>query len=188
MNKIILLDIDNTLLIPQNIFIYYSKDGVEKKLTPEDYADIIVTMDDKKYYDYVEFRDNTIIRKSIETAKPLWENINIAKKYIDAGYQVGFLTARGQEPLIKDIMPKWLMEKTDRHIKINTSYTHAVNDLDKKYIGYNDSTKKLEVIKSYSKMGTFDEIIFMDDNAHTMGIINDWVKENGIKNIKTILV
>jgi len=188
MNKLLLLDIDNTLLIPQNIFIYYRKDGIDKKLTPEEYAGIIVSVDDKKYYDYIEFNDNAIIRNSIKTAKPLWENINIAKKYIAEGYQIGILTARGQEPLIKEIIPKWLLEKTEMHIKINLSHIHAINDVDKKYAGYTDSDKKMEVIKNYNRLGDFDEIIFMDDNSHTTGIINEWVTKNNIKNIKTILV
>ena len=56
---ILLLDIDDTLLKAQNIFIWRKlpTDKEEVKLTPDQYSKESVTAETKPHYDYREFRD-----------------------------------------------------------------------------------------------------------------------------------
>ena len=56
---LLLLDIDETLLVPDNIYIYRKlpTDKREVSLTPAEYAKETVTPETKKYYDYREFKN-----------------------------------------------------------------------------------------------------------------------------------
>ena len=52
---ILFLDIDNTLLHPRNIYIYFN-DGVNKAMyTPEEYNEINPTREQKKNFDFSDF-------------------------------------------------------------------------------------------------------------------------------------
>ena len=71
--NILFLDIDDTLLKAQNIFIYSNKDGLNQTYTPEEYALLNVKQEEKFHYDYSDFRDPEIIRNSILTSIPIVE-------------------------------------------------------------------------------------------------------------------
>lgn len=189
MNNLFLLDIDNTLLIPKNIFIYYHKDGVDKKYTPEEYAKIDVTKDEKKYFDYNDFRNAEIIKKSIETSIPLKKNLEIVKKYIEDGWKIGILTARGQQDIIKDTMEKWLEQQLHCNIPYLKEEVYAVNDETIDYPGYSDATKKLNVIKNIISNNKYDNLCVIDDNKYSIDIINKNNENLPVnKHVKTIYV
>ena len=176
--NLFLLDIDNTLLEPQNIFIYYKNESVEKIYTPGEYAELDVTDDTKKYYDYKDFSDEKKIKESIETSIPLSNNLDIIDNIIKSdNYEVGILTARGKEDLISDIMPKWLRThlKTD-NLSIKREFIYAISDKGKQYDGCTDSERKLLVLKKLVETNKYN-ITFIDDNLHTMTLIHKYNKK-----------
>ena len=176
-NNIFLLDIDNTLLIPQNIYIYYEKDDIKIKYNPEEYAKLNVTTENKKYYDYCDFRDVNAIRNSIQTSLPLKHNLEIVDEFIKNGWNLGLLTARGQERLISRITPRWLKQYLkNKHPEIKRENVHAVNDEYKIYDGYTDPEKKLLVLKSYVESGKYGRVAFIDDNLYTINLIKKYNK------------
>ncbi len=176
-NNILFLDIDNTLLIPQNIYIYYEKDDIKIKYNPEEYAKLNVTKENKKYYDYSDFRDTIAIRNSINTSFPLKHNLELIDEFIKNGWHLGILTARGQERLISRITPRWLKQNLKtKHSEIKRENIHAVNDEYKIYDGYTDPEKKLLVLKSHIESEKYGKIGFIDDNLFTINLIKKYNK------------
>jgi hypothetical protein len=188
--NIIFLDIDNTLLVPQNIYIYYKRGEIKKTYTPEEYAALNVKTEDKKWYDYSDFRDAKIIRNSIETSMPLEKNLEIVDEFIKNNYELGILTARGQENLIAHIMPKWLKRNVNNKFKkIKRENIHAINDITGKYMGVTDGEKKLSVLIEHVESKKYDNIVFIDDNKYTIDLINEYNKTvKRSKRIQTIFV
>lgn len=180
MNNILFLDIDDTLLIPQNIYIYYQKDDKNIKYTPHEYSLINVSKEDKKYYNYVDFRDHYKIKKSIETSIPIEKTLEIVNFFVSKDYELGILTARGQEDLIGEIIPIWLKKYLNYDFILKRENIYAVNDKNIKYEGITDSQKKLNVLNKYKK---YDNIYYIDDNIHTINLI----KKNN-KKVETIFV
>ena len=175
--SILFLDIDDTLLKAQNIFIYYSKDGINKSYTPEEYAGLNVQYTDKKYYDYSDFSNPEIIRNSILTAKPLTENLLDIDEFVSRGFDLGILTARGQEDVIAEIMPNWLNNNLkNKFPKICRENIYGTGDLIKKYPGITDGERKLNVLKQYIESGKYETIYFMDDNVFTIELIRKYNK------------
>ena len=175
--SILFLDIDDTLLKAQNIFIYYSKDGVNKTYTPEEYATLNVQYDDKKYYDYSDFSNPEIIRNSILTAKPLTANLLDVDNFILEGFELGILTARGQEDVIAKIMPSWLNNNLkNKFPKIRRENIYGTGDKIKKYPGITDGERKLNVLKTYIESGKYKNIVFIDDNLFTIELIRKYNK------------
>lgn len=189
-NNIIFLDIDNTLLVPQNLYIYYSRNGINQTFTPEEYAKLDIRVEDKKYYDYSDFRNPKIIKNSIETSKPIKKTLNIVDRFVLSKFDLGILTARGQENLISKIMPKWLKQNLKYNFKkIKRENIHGVNDFNIKYKGINDPEKKLNVLKEHIKSGKYDNIFFIDDNKYTIDLIRQYNKRTRKnKRIHAILV
>ena len=76
MSKILFLDIDDTLLIGDNIYIYIEKNGVKKKITTHEYSNLTLT-NLKGKIDYSEFDDPIKIENSIIYGKPLYKNLKL---------------------------------------------------------------------------------------------------------------
>ena len=187
-NNLLFLDIDNTLLVPQNIFIYYEKDGIKERLTPEEYAVRNITKENKKYYDYKDFNDKESIRKSIETSIPLYDNLEIIDEFVKYDWELGILTARGQERLIARVTPKWIDGKLkNKYPEIKRDNIYAINDKCKKYEGVTDPEKKLLVLKKYVESNDYDRIAFIDDNSFTIDLIKKY-NESLKKDKKIILI
>ncbi len=187
-NNILFLDIDNTLLIPQNIYIYYEKDDIKIKYNPEEYAKLNVTTENKQHYDYSDFRNVSVIRNSIKTSFPLKHNLEIIDEFIKHGWNLGILTARGQERLISRITPRWLKKYLkNKYPEIKRENIHAINDEYKIYDGYTDPEKKLLVLKSYVESEKYGRIAFIDDNLFTINSIKKYNKSLP-KNKKIILI
>jgi len=169
-NSLILLDIDETLLKPSNIYIYRKlpSDKKEIALTPSQYTKEKVTVETKKYFDYREFRNADSIANSIKTGIPIIPNLKIMDEYIKKGWKVGILTARGMENVIFKSMQAFLKFRDKKGNlknigdKLIRNLVYAINDDDKHYAGENDFEKKATIIKNLSKK--FNRIIFIDDD------------------------
>tara|TARA_Y100001973_G_C5184982_1_gene327243 strand:- start:1253 stop:1912 length:660 start_codon:yes stop_codon:yes gene_type:complete len=172
-NKLILLDVDDTILKPSQIYIYRAlpTDNTEVKLTPAEYAEEDVTDETKKYYDYRDFLDPQKIKRSISTAEPIVANLQIMDDLLRRGYKVGILTARSSEDFVYRGLKDWLMFRNKKGdlIPIGDSLERenvfAVNDTKRVQglKGTTDYEKKAEVVKSL--LDVYDEILFIDDDT-----------------------
>lgn len=190
---IIVLDIDDTLLTAQNIFIHkLLPDGKVIKLTPEQYAK---DPDSKKKNDpssgikfsYEEFRDPKKVKNSIVTGIPIIKNLRIMDSYIKAGYQIAILTARGLEDVVYKALNKFLMFRdADGELKavknmLARNMVNAINDEAKVYKGTTDFEKKAIVIKELSK--SYDYVKFLDDDEKNITAVKG-LKLNNVQAIK----
>lgn len=169
---ILFLDIDDTLLTAKGIHIHRTSkhpDG-EAKFTPAEYAKLHITAKDKDkgYYDYREFRNGKIVKKSIKDGDEIPSNIKLAKAYRNEGWEIGILTARGMEDVIIDSITEFLKK---RHINVNNKLVHAINTDGNKYSGNTDYEKKLNVLKKYKELGY--DLAFLDDDIKNIKIVRD---------------
>ena len=112
--NLLLLDVDYTLVIPDNIYIIRKNDdGTETKLNPEEYAKEPVTEKNHGQYDFREFRDPERVYNSIKTGIPLIPNLKIVDEYIKNGWKIGILTARGMEDVVFHALKDWLQLPKD---------------------------------------------------------------------------
>jgi len=184
---LLLLDIDDTLLKANNIFIHRKlpTDKSVVKLTPDQYAKEKVTPETKKYYSYEEFRDPKIVEKSIISGTPIWRNLRIMDDHIKAGWEIGILTARGLESVIDSALRKWLMFRNSDSVLVSLkndlkrNLINAVNDEVKIYKGKTDYEKKVNVIKDYLKKG-FDKIKFLDDDMKNIKAVREMAKKENL--------
>jgi len=183
--SLLLLDVDDTLLKANNIFIYRKlpSDKKEVKLTPEQYSKEKVTSETKKYYDYRDFRNADKVARSITTGIPIVSNLKIMDNYINNGWKIGILTARGMEDLIFKSLKQWLKFKNkkgkleDIGNRLIRDLVSAIGDDTKHYQGKTDFDKKANVIKRLAKQ--YDRIVFVDDDKKNI----EAVKNLGLKNV-----
>ena len=174
--NLLLLDVDYTLVIPDNIFIIRKNDdGTETKLNPEEYAKEPVTTDKQKRYDFREFRDPERVYNSIKTGLPLIPNLKIVDEYIKNGWKIGILTARGMEDVVFHALKDWLQFR-DRTgnlqnvgDKLVRDLVHAVNDDSKHYAGKTDFEKKANVVKKLAS--EYDRIVLLDDDEKNLNAV-----------------
>jgi len=181
-NKLLLLDIDDTIVKAKNIYIYKNVNGKEIKLTPEEYAKEDTNSKNANTYDFREFKDAERVSNSIKTGSPIISVLKYMDRMISKGYDVGILTARGMEDTIRDTLKGWLMYKRRgelRNIGSKLKEVFAINDQIKSYDGATDFEKKANVIKNLSKQ--YDKIIFVDDDMKNINA----VKKLNIDNVKS---
>ncbi len=176
LNRLILLDVDDTLLSPQDIFIYRQlpTDDEEVALTPHEYSKEMVTPETRPYYDYRDFDDIDTIKNSIITGKPIVANLEIMDDLLTRGYKLGILTARGMEDTVFEGLKEFLMYKNKQGELVNIGdrlsrdLVFAINDIErvKDLEGTTDFEKKSEVIKTL--LDSFDQIIFVDDDMQNI--------------------
>ena len=169
LKRILLLDIDDTLLTANNIFIIKKFPGEkEVKLTPVQYSKEHPTAETKKYYSYEEFRNPEKVSSSIISGTSIQKNIEKAKKYYENNWELGILTARGMEDsvysAINTFLPKVGLPKIKR------SLVFAVND-DKGYEGKTDFEKKKLVMKALKSK--YQMIKLLDDDDKNINAVND---------------
>lgn len=189
-NSLLLLDIDDTLVKAQNIYIdKIYPNGKKEKLTPEQYAKENVKEEKAKgiKYDFEEFHNPDIVAKSILTGIPIIPNLQMVDNYIKNGWKIGILTARGLENVVSNTLKEWLKFKNEKGDlqsigdKLIRGLVHAINDDNKHYEGENDFDKKKNVIAKLAKK--YDRIVFLDDDKKNIKAVKDWIKENNIKNV-----
>ena len=171
--NILFLDIDYTLLIPQNVYVYYTEKGIEKTMDCLTFSSLNLKGDEKMKYDLRDFRDPIPVKNSIVTSIPLEVNLKIIEEYAKEGWILGILTARGCEDIIAETILEWLKEHLPNFKEIKRENIYAVND-EKNYIGNGSSQKKLFILKDLIKKNYFNKIAFIDDNHHTLEIIEDF--------------
>ena len=118
-SRIFFLDIDDTLLTANNIFIYFKENLSNSnfiKLTPNEYKKYALKYP-KYHFDFCDFDNPFIISESIIQSTPILHNLEIVKEHIKKGWDLGILTARGEEDTIKRIIPIWL--KNQLQMKFN---------------------------------------------------------------------
>ncbi len=188
-NSAIILDIDKTLVVPKNIFIYRKlpTDKKEIALTPEQYAKETVSSNTKKFYDYRDFRNADAVARSITTGIPIVSNLKIMDNYVNKGWKIGVLTARGMEDVIHKTMKEWLKYRDKKGNlqgvgdKLVRNIVNAVNDDSKSYTGTTDFEKKANVMRGLAKK--FDRIIYIDDDTANVKAVKKMLRDEKIKNV-----
>lgn len=185
-NKLLLLDIDDTIVKAQNIYIYKKTEDGEKALTPDEFAREDVKSDND--YDFRDFRDAEKVANSIKSGKPITKVLQYMDRMISKGYRIGILTARGMENTIQDTLQSWLMYKKKgkmRNIGNKLKEVFAVNDAVKQYQGANSFEKKANVMKDLAKR--YDKVVFIDDDEKNIRAVNNLHLSNvQAKNVKDI--
>jgi hypothetical protein len=171
-NRLLVLDVDDTLLKPSGVYIYRKlpSDEEEVALTPYEYGLESVTPETKEFYDYRDFINLEKTRKSIEQAEPIVANLSVMDDYLKMGHQIAILTARSNEDLVYESLKKWLMYKNRKGDlipigdRLSRENVYAVNDsyrmstLDAE----TDYEKKSEIMAKLVEM--YDEVVFIDDD------------------------
>lgn len=171
-NRLILLDVDDTLLKPTGVYIYRNlpSDPQEVVLTPYEYGLEVVTPETKKYYDYRDFIDPVKTQRSIEKAEPIVANLSVMDDYLKLGHQIGILTARANEDIVFDGLKQFLMYKDSKGNlvpigdRLSRENVYAINDSNrvKTLEAETDYEKKAEVVEKL--LNVYDEIVFIDDD------------------------
>lgn len=190
-NSLLLLDIDKTLVEPRNIFIYRNHPSDEKEvaLTPQEFAkdSLAHEAENKKYYDFREFRDPYKVAESIKTGIPLIENLKIMDSYIKNGWEIGILTARGLENVVSNTMREWLKFRDlsgsgklrSAAAKLSRNLIFAINDDSKSYQGFSDFDRKANVIKDLAEK--YDRVFFLDDDLKNVEAVNSMAEKEGLQ-------
>jgi len=187
---IVIADIDDTMIKAEagDIGIWKLKDGKETRLSTDDFAKDPDKDDPKVKFDYREFNDPEKVRDSIINGTPLLKNLKIIDNYLSKGFDFAFLTARGSEDVIKEVMTSFLKDRDkDGHLKhigdkFNKTLSFAVSD--EKYCeildGIKDFDRKAKVIKTIAEM--YDNVAFIDDDIRNLVA----VKNLHLPNVKII--
>jgi hypothetical protein len=188
MSNILFLDIDYTLLIPQNVYVYYTVKGVEKTMDCLTFSSLNLKGEEKMKYDLRDFRDPIPVKNSIVSSIPLEVNLKIIEEYVKEGWILGILTARSCEDIIAETIIEWLKEHLSNFKEIKRENIYAISDEKKLYSGDGSSERKLFVLKDLVEKKHFNKIALIDDNHHTLEIIEDFNKIlDKNKRIKLIL-
>lgn len=197
-NSLLLLDIDKTLVEPRNIYIYrkHPNDNQEVRLTPEEFAKdpLAKDSDNKKYYDFREFRDPEKVAESIKTGLPIVSNLKLMDNYINNGWKIGVLTARGLEDVVASTMKQWLQFRDLANggklrtaaAKLSRNLIFAINDDSRVYKGFSDFDRKANVILNLAN--DYDRVWLLDDDEKNIKAVNRLAEKKGMKNkIKAML-
>jgi len=196
-NSLLLLDIDKTLVEPKNIYIYrnHPTDTKEVRLTPEEFAKdpLAHKAENKKYYDFREFRDPDKVASSIKTGLPLVSNLQIMDNYIKNGWTIGILTARGMEEVVANTMREWLKFRSapdgklrSAAAKLSRELVFAINSDNKTYEGFSDFDRKANVIKNLTNQ--YDRVFLLDDDKKNVDAVNHMAQKEGLQNkVKAML-
>ena len=188
---IIVFDIDDTILKvnPAQIRIYKTIPGEnEIALTTDEFARDKDAEDPLKrnWFDYRDFKDPLKVYNSIISGTPLIKNLKIMDDYIKAGYDFCFLTARSCEDTVKRALKVFLkFRDEDGALKelgdiFKETFSHAINDSEKKYPGKSDAEKKALVLTKLCKQ--YDKVVFVDDDTKNVRA----AKNLNISNLKVI--
>ena len=151
-NKILIFDIDDTLIY-SNATINVMKDGkVVKVLTSVEYNDYLKK--DGEYFDFSNFDSLLLLREANMT--PYWETL---KREYEKGTHIAILTARSRPTMIK----KFFLEK-GIDIKDDLIFCCGYSKFPwKGTIQY----KKTKVIEYLTLLG-YNTLVFFDDNLYNL--------------------
>lgn len=164
-NKIILFDLDDTLIHTTAEINVLKAGKVIKKLTNAEFNDY--KLKPGETFDFVEFDDPKILAGSKFTK--YWDTL---KREYKKGTHVGILTARSDCSMIK----KFLL---DNGIRIKDELIMAVGDL-KLGLSGSIQDKKAEAISILASVG-YDTFIFFDDNEGNLKAAKELESKYNIK-------
>jgi phosphoglycolate phosphatase-like HAD superfamily hydrolase len=171
-NKIILFDIDDTLIKSDaKIYVLNEYNQIIKKLTPAEYNTYVCS--DGEHFGYDEF-DNEKILNEAKLTKFWNEMIHLYNK----GYHIGIVTARED----KEMLIRFFLQ---HGIDINRHLIFAVGGEDCKFKGRIQDRKR-QVIEHLSARG-YKNFCFYDDNEKILNEVAKMRDRIGV-NIKTIKV
>ena len=184
---IIFLDLDDTCL-KDNVSRIYRKLPTDKKeipLTTGQFAKENVLPENKKYYDFRDFRDNKVVYNAIAKSPRLVKNLKAIDSFVRGGYEIGILTARGCENTIyKAVKDSFkFRDKNGKLIKANIkrSNVYAVNDESKHYPAKTDYDNKKEILKKYAHSDRYDYVYFIDDDNKNIKALKELKKNLPLK-------
>jgi phosphoglycolate phosphatase-like HAD superfamily hydrolase len=173
-DKIIIFDIDNTLVVAKDIFIHLKEKATGKdvkKFTPEQYDGMTKDQKNKlleggKYeFDFREFRDPKKIYDSIIAGTPKIPVLKVLDRHVKAGWHVGVVTARGAEDSVRDAIRDWLKTNVGGKLvsvpNLKRENVHAINDDAKRaagvYKGYNKNPSLEKFLAKYKVVKFVDD-------------------------------
>ena len=201
---LVVFDTDDTLVKanPNVIKVYKSINGKEIALSTAQFAtdkDKAAMGKNVKMYNTTadapatgiafsirEFRDPKKVYDSIVKGTPILANLRLMDNYVQKGWHVSFLTARGLEGTVAKALSNFLRTKNQsgKLVPLGDSFkkaiSAAVNDEDIKYAGIDDGDKKGRVLRRLCSY--YNYVVFVDDDARNINAANAL----GLKNLKVI--
>jgi len=169
-NKIILFDIDDTLIKSNaKIYVLNEQNQIIKKLTPAEYNTYV--RNDGEHFSYDEF-DNEHILNEAKLTK-FWD---IMTEAYNSGFNVGIVTARED----KEMLIRFFLS---RGVDINRYLIFPVGGNDCKFKG-SIQDRKRQVIEHLSARG-YQNFVFYDDNENNLREVEKMQHKIGV-NIETI--
>ena len=166
-NKILLFDVDDTL-IKSDVKVHVIKNGeVIKKLSSTEYNSY--KLQPGESFDYSEFEDEDILNNRSVFLK-YWDTLQ--REYKD-GTHIGILTARSN----KDMFYRFFKSNC---ITIKNELVFAINDPKLNLKGSTIEDRKAEVIKRLAKWG-YKTMVFFDDNEANLKTAKKLEKSCDIK-------
>lgn len=170
-NRIILFDLDDTLIHTTAEILLKKDNKVVKKISNTEFNDYVLKPGES--FDFAEFDDPKILASSKFTK--YW---NTLKREYNKGTHIGILTARSDCDMIK----KFLL---DNGIRIKDELVMAIND-PKLGLSGTIQQKKAEAIKILANAG-YNTFIFFDDNEGNLQSAKKLESEQHIT-VKTVKV
>ena len=153
-NKILLFDVDNTL-IDSDVKVYVMKDNkLVKKISSTEYNSY--KLQQGEYFDYSEFESEDILNNKSVFLK-YWDTLQREYK---KGTHIGILTARSDIKMIK----KFFLKKG---IDIKDDLIFAIGDESLNLTSKSIEEKKAECIKRLFEVG-YNTFVFFDDNQSNL--------------------
>lgn len=153
-HKILLFDVDNTL-IASDIRVYVRKNGeIVKKLDTAEYN--TYKLQPGESFDYTEFKDEELLNKNSVFLK-YWDTL---QREYHKGTHIGILTARSDQDMFYRFFK-------NHGIDIKQELVFAISDPKIKLQGRTIEDRKASAIKKLAKWG-YDTIVFFDDNIENL--------------------
>lgn len=165
-NKLLIFDIDDTLLITDTK-VFVTKGGrIIKALSSAEFNDYILRPGER--YDYSDFLSLKTMKRGVFTPY-----IKTLRREYAKGTHICILTARNITDKIKQFF-------LDAGIDIKDELIIAVNDPKQPYTG-NIAQKKSQAISSLIEKGGYETIVFFDDNKENLRQAETVCKALGVK-------
>jgi len=173
-DKILIFDLDDTLVItPAKIVVYDKSKGEKYELTPEEFNDY--EKGPNHILDFDQFKSLEIMK----AGKMIEKYFKILKKNYKKGIAIGIITARDDQ----DMIYNWLRYHVGFHIK--REFIWAVNDPTHGLEG-NIQTRKKAAMRYFIESG-YTDITFFDDDKNNIKLIRELDREIKEVKIKTHL-
>jgi hypothetical protein len=166
MKNLFVADIDDTLLkaSSENIAIIRKSDG--KRFSTSEFATLKNVNEDD--FSFKEFRNPKLVYESIVKGTPIIKNLRIMDSYINRGYKLSILTARGLEKTVLKSINNFLMYRDAKGrlqrigTKLLSKSSACVNDPKWEKVGHSSAERKAFVLKQLCKK--YKNVVYVDDN------------------------